>query len=385
MLLAAVLVLPGCPEDSGSSGPQYDNSIFGGGNIPAGTEGGTAEVEGGESTRFGEKEEGGESGETANDAGASDSKNPTDATGELTDTGPTPTADTNDPEEDSQVIPQPDVDTYVAVPTDISFEDPDTGCTPSCEGKVCGSDGCGSVCGFCEYGKACDEDGLCLPICDPLTPCLGKDCGADGCGGVCGDCPPSFSCGAEDGLCYESECEPQCEDKECGPDGCGGVCGSCQGTKLCDTDVGVCVSNPCGSVDFKGACADQTTVVQCLEGELVLTDCTINNPLHGCVWNPIEFQYQCDVLPSCTPDCSNKQCGDGGCSYSCGDCFNGWDCIDFQCTPQIGGQCGTVSAAGKCISGDLYFCSGGFISVEPCTELGKTCQFNPNAGINACL
>ena len=35
-------------------------------------------------------------------------------------------------------------------------------CTPSCEGKLCGSDGCGSTCGTCTMGWSC-ELGLCKP------------------------------------------------------------------------------------------------------------------------------------------------------------------------------------------------------------------------------
>ena len=375
--MVSILCLPGCPEEKEEAGWEtFNPSVFGPG---AGSGGGqtTAPNDGQDAAnRFGEK-----------DGVAPDGANITDSqTTPEADTGDTKPKDTSEAEpEDVAVIPQPDVDTYVAVPTDIEFEDPDTGCTPQCEGKLCGSDECGSVCGFCEYGKACDDDGQCIPICDPITPCLGKDCGADGCGGTCGDCPASFACGSDDGLCYESDCEPQCEEKECGPDLCGGVCGTCGGTKLCDTDLGECVSNPCGNVDFKGACADKTTVVQCVDGDLQLTDCAEQNPILGCVWNPISFTYGCDVLPNCTPDCSGKQCGDGGCSYSCGDCFNGWSCIDFQCTPEIGGQCGTVPEVGLCIQNDLYFCSGGLISIEPCNELGKTCQFNPATASNACL
>lgn len=287
------------------------------------------------------------------------------------------------PNEDTSVE-QPDIDTYVAVPTDIEFEEPDAECTPDCDGKVCGANGCGSVCGFCEYGKACDDEGQCIPVCDPVTPCLEKVCGPDGCGGTCGACEPNFACGEDTGLCYEADCVPQCDEKECGPDQCGGVCGTCKGTKLCDTDVGECVSNPCGSIDFKGACADKTTVAQCVDGEIVLTNCALEDPAFGCLWDPVAYSYGCDTLPDCTPDCSMKQCGDGGCNYNCGNCYENWTCENFQCVPQPGGQCGTVPEIGVCINNDLYFCSDDSIGIEPCTELGKTCQFDPPTQSHAC-
>ena len=148
LLALAVLTVSvsGCPDDSDSSTPQYDNSIFGGGNLPGttGSEGPSTDLD--DTSQFGEKT--GDSSEegTVPDSSGTDSTGGESGTTEPVD-GSSGT-DAGSSGSDSQVIPQPDVDTYVAVPTDISFEDPDTGCTPSCEGKVCGSDGCGSVCGF---------------------------------------------------------------------------------------------------------------------------------------------------------------------------------------------------------------------------------------------
>lgn len=66
------------------------------------------------------------------------------------------------------------------------------GCTPSCNGKECGDDGCGGSCGECGGGKAC-KDGKCAEACTP--DCLDKECGEDGCGGVCGSCPAGKTCG----------------------------------------------------------------------------------------------------------------------------------------------------------------------------------------------
>jgi len=358
----------GSESETGGEGivPEPDGSSIGGKDVVESTGGEEGSETADEETGDGEDAETEETG--------ADVPSPTDATTgeESGETGAETSADAEDATSETGA-------------PDIPFEDPDTGCTPDCEGKTCGDNGCGSICGFCVYGNACNAEGSCIPVCDPVTPCQGKTCGPDGCGGECGDCSPSFACG-EDGLCYESACEPQCDEKVCGPDLCGGVCGTCKGLKLCDTDVGECVSNPCGAVGFKGACADANTVVQCLEGALVYTDCTETDPEFGCAWNAFNQGYECAKPPDCVPDCSDKQCGDGGCNYGCGDCFNGWSCINFQCAPEPGGACGTVPSNGLCIGNSVYFCNvNGKVSVQDCTEVGKQCGYESFLGEFSCL
>lgn len=51
------------------------------------------------------------------------------------------------------------------VDTDLAFIDQylPTDCTPACDGRSCGSDGCGSSCGSCADTDACSADGQCLP------------------------------------------------------------------------------------------------------------------------------------------------------------------------------------------------------------------------------
>ncbi len=144
----------------------------------------------------------------------------------------------------------------------------DGACTPSCNGKECGSDGCGGICGTCEPGETCSatgqcEDGTCNPSCN------GKQCGEDdGCGGKCdGSCDNGKTC-----VNFEcvDECTPSCNGKECGSDGCGGTCGSCEAGKTCNASG------------------------------------------------------QCDV--ACTPSCNGKECGSDGCGGSCGTCEAGKTC-----------------------------------------------------------
>lgn len=63
-------------------------------------------------------------------------------------------------------------------------------CLPDCDGRECGSDGCGGMCGECPQGKTCNaQTGKCL-----LCTCNGRECGDDGCGNSCGECPQHYSC-----------------------------------------------------------------------------------------------------------------------------------------------------------------------------------------------
>jgi len=70
-------------------------------------------------------------------------------------------------------------------------------CTPNCEGKECGSNGCGGSCGSCEAGKTKCVNYECIP-CTPN--CEGKECGSDDCGGSCGSCLSGEEC-------LEGECK----------------------------------------------------------------------------------------------------------------------------------------------------------------------------------
>jgi len=129
-------------------------------------------------------------------------------------------------------------DVRVEPPTDTSGgrgdevtprkEDVAARCTPSCEGKQCGDDGCGGSCGKCtdHRGAYCSADGTC----SCRTDCHGKECGDDGCGGSCGRCKSGERC--QRGRC-RSVCVRDCSNKECGDDGCGGSCGRCAAGMNC--------------------------------------------------------------------------------------------------------------------------------------------------------
>jgi hypothetical protein len=140
-------------------------------------------------------------------------------------------------------------------------------CEPDCDGKTCGSDGCGGVCGKVEGDK---EDGCLLTEfcnngqCEVMETC-DSECaeGETMCDGLRGykECieqlPAFANCwrfanvakgcadneickkdtGKETGAC---QCVPNCEGRECGDDGCGGTCGACVLPDTCKEPAGIC-------------------------------------------------------------------------------------------------------------------------------------------------
>jgi hypothetical protein len=123
-----------------------------------------------------------------------------------------------------------------------------TECIPVCDGKECGPDGCGGLCGHCSDSMQC-QDGKCFPAslgqfgdpCSNNDDCANKMCVGPLTGKICSkacagndNCPEGFECieTTYDGnpvlACFPAgTCTPQCQNKQCGSDGCGGQCGGC--------------------------------------------------------------------------------------------------------------------------------------------------------------
>jgi hypothetical protein len=125
-------------------------------------------------------------------------------------------------------------------------------CTPSCNGKTCGDDGCGGTCGTCGAGQTCSPGGTCTgggscahPICstggaltESCDPCAQQVCAAD-----------SFCCnGSWDSICVgevASVCHQTCGGGTCGHAICstgGKLDGSCDtcATQICAADSFCC-------------------------------------------------------------------------------------------------------------------------------------------------
>ncbi len=266
-------------------------------------------------------------------------------------------------------------------------------CLPQCDGKECGSNGCGGSCGECAPGSLCTQYGDC--VCMPQ--CSGKECGGDGCGGSCGLCPGGFQC--TQGQCIET-CEPQCvssngQQKQCGPDGCGGVCGQCPGGWTC-TFNGQCEppGPQCGDgfCDFSPDPFGGESCVTCPEdcGKCEGECCQAHDGpgcedpgIAACVCQAdpfccMEFWHEgcammvedmgCGECGPCVPSCAGKECGDDGCGGSCGGCPAGEQCSNGVCTNpnSCAGHCGGY--AGACWCDNACFQAG-----DCCDDVCQTC------------
>ncbi len=169
-------------------------------------------------------------------------------------------------------------------------------CTPACDGKVCGDDGCDGTCGDCAAGEAC-EDGQCVG-CTPA--CDGKVCGDDGCEGTCGGCQAGETC--SDWQC--AACTPACDGKVCGDDGCEGACGDCAAGEAC-TDgqcaacTPACDGKVCGDDGCEGTCGDCQAGETCADGACTpqtgdTVQLTINEVLADPAADSVEGDANCD-------------------------------------------------------------------------------------------
>ena len=302
-------------------------------------------------------------------------------------------------------------------------------CTPNCEGKECGSNGCNGDCGTCKFQlETCTDEGLCEPTsCDSTKDCPGdllcnKDLGQ--CVVCVGDedCPGGQTCGADNECHEEIPCQSDLDCKDLG--------------LICDKDDGKCVE--ClGSED----CADEQYCLEtycvddiCTAGEsycdgLDVTTCNDEGSAEEVTKTCTEIQYceagQCLDLV-CTPDdqwCDDdiaKKCASDGksvesetdCSGSDQFCLDGV-CLNCTCEPgatlcdgdftmvecadncvdTFGIPCDPQKScsAGSCVSwlcepgsvfcdGDVYkVCSGNGLSIQyekNCADKDKYCSVN---------
>jgi hypothetical protein len=277
-------------------------------------------------------------------------------------------------------------------------------CEPRCEGKVCGVDGCGGLCGTCTPGQRCDFDGRCVLSCSP--DCTGRECGPDGCGGSCGGCTGATpDCNVMTGMCFL--CVPDCTNANCGDDGCGGSCGTCTsttapicfnraccspncdgaecGTDFCGGSCGICTidgeicdnmtrqcepcdpmctGRECGFDGCDGTCGDCDPGEVCdPDGQCCVPNCTgrvCGSDGCGGTCGPCMMGTRCNdaagQCEACTPECTDRECGDDDCNGSCGTCAGGLFCLDSgrcscapACTPSCDDRmCGPDDCGGSC-------------------------------------
>lgn len=309
-------------------------------------------------------------------------------------------SDSTTPEDSSQGTDALVLDIPVVVP-----------CVAVCDGKQCGPDGCGGLCGTCQFvaGKPfCSATGQCVSnACVP--DCTDSECGDDGCGGTCGGCPAGkgctlnycvtlevgFSCeghcggfapagcscepGCEGVTCCPDVtaacgCKPQCTDKDCGPDGCGGQCGTCDTGTLC-SNTGTCDDDPCLPDPCNGHGSCSAGVCSCNLGYSgSACDSCINTYVGypDCAPNPCNNQG-CGGVGQCDPVTGGCTCPQGFVGETCGACaFDNHVWPDCKATACEGVDCGLYGecnpADGKCLC-DPNFIGG---QCNTCADLTKS-------------
>jgi hypothetical protein len=199
-----------------------------------------------------------------------------------------------------------------------------SGCTPNCDRKVCGPDGCGGRCGTCGAELVC-ANGQCASSCPggqkvcngDCIPnnqcCTGSDCPAASptcCGGACVnvqfDARNCGRCGAACGL-----------NEQCVSGGCRCTSVAC-GATCCPPGTTRCLSN--------GSCArqcDPTNQSTCPSG----CECNFVTNTEGQGPHCVTSGQSCSPLMTCTPPPGP---GTSGCPIGteCEECSS---LTDFRC------------------------------------------------------
>lgn len=197
-----------------------------------------------------------------------------------------------------------------------NWVDPDV-CVPNCDGKECGTDGCGGICGGCVPSEVCGTDGICV---DPNLPDAGPASDVP----VCGDC-------LQEGL-GAIRCDalvsggPGMIPKICEVDKFG--CLSWTVKPDCD-DNNVCTEDHCDNIS--GECRHTALSSKCDDGD----PCTVDscNPITGCRYEPVV----CESKNLCKKGTCDPTMG-GSCTFedTSNECDDGDPCTVDSCDPDVG-------------------------------------------------
>ena len=243
-------------------------------------------------------------------------------------------------------------------------------CIPDCNGKECGSDGCGGVCGVCGMSAYCSN-----------FKCI--------CNTGYANCDNDWGNGCEIYLNSVKSCGTSCEDiTNCGTNGecVFGVC-KCKGMyDNCDGSwSNGCEANLTNDVDNCGGCGrvcnnppadyclnsttlrDYTDMSSCQNSQCVYEYQDINCP-NGCANGRCQY---------CTPSCARKECGPDSCGGSCGFCGNNSNCSNNKCVCKTGyANCNNDFSDGCEINKNT--------DVNNCGGCGNVCNL-PNTAVNGCV
>ncbi len=304
-------------------------------------------------------------------------------------------------------------------------------CTPSCQGKECGADGCGGTCWKDSGTKECSDkldctddtcdSGKCNHTLQSGHCVIDQQCYNKNQHKTDNDClvcnttldTTGWSNVKDNTLCQDGKgkcikgacCIPMCEDKECGDDGCGGSCWNGDPSKTCD-DGKVCTTDSCNK---DGKCNHQVVSGYCDIGDTCYKNGEPNpgNPCQYCLaskdqyhWSTRSDEYKLTNGKVCyqgkpcdhATHCSGKECGDDGCGADCGTCKASYICnANQECQYQAScgngicdsnENCGSCAQDCKCKSGQVCYngecctpkCDGRECGDDQCGGVCGTCD-----------
>ena len=218
-------------------------------------------------------------------------------------------------------------------------EDAEVACTPQCDGKACGDDGCGGLCGKCVGGGTCTADGTCKAPPDPICHSIGTlGCGDKASGAVDGpgstDVVDAVSC-----VSYDYSGPEMAWTLDAPP----GTTVSAKVTTADDEDdeIDVAILASTSGVCSGDDCEAQSQTAASVTTEAGTTYFALVQGFKGAV-KDFELSVSC-----CTPSCNATACGDDGCGGVCGKCKGNEVCEAGACkAPTFDGNdtCATATA-----------------------------------------
>ncbi len=252
-------------------------------------------------------------------------------------------------------------------------------CTPQCEGKQCGKDGCGGTCGTCDGSLICTPAGQCVEV--PLCKMAGAF--------HCDEAHSGTTVGVPNTL----------QDYPCWFDYLnGGEVGFSFYAAVDDT-VQVDFQAGDGAADLyllvlSGSCAEAACVDWLWPGlstVSVVAGTTYYFVVDGYAGGEGSFKLSLKCESTCVPNCEGKQCGDDGCFGTCGECLDGI-CSNNLC--MTGPGCVYSDIPGcegcpceACVCGmDPYCCDTAWdsICVGECVDSCGGCANLENCGDGTC-
>jgi hypothetical protein len=235
-------------------------------------------------------------------------------------------------------------------------------CIEQCDGKDCGSNGCGGVCGLCQDGDNC-IDGLCTSLeVGSFKVLESKSVLDSGIHYLLLKVAISSTTATSDDWCHEYQ--QLCQHFDLVPTGCGDNFDS-GGYKACKTDfqsngtANTLGCNPSGGVanvakdnGFPDATSSNSFGFHYCGDSCTKELCSGENCNSALSYFDASQDVGYTLCFQCAAQCDGKVCGDDGCGGTCGQCAGPQDaCVEGQCLcqPSCDGMiCGDDGCGGSC-------------------------------------